>query len=240
MARLPRKLTVRPHHAVHKIWRGHNKEYNLGSDFEKNTYLKYLNDEFESDRFDVGATIEALTLMSNHTHEMFRVVNPEEFSGHMRRHHSRYGMFFNKLKKRSGKVAEDRPKTCLIQDEEHEMRAVFYIHANPLRANIVKDMRNYFYSTHRLYAFGKREAWMRNITLPAWYMRLGSTMSIRQRKYRQLFALYLKNEGGTRQNFLHKLFFGQQLWVLEQNKHLKAWRKAHRPSTSASSAKPPP
>ncbi len=229
MARLPRSLSVQSDSRVHKIWRGHNREWNLGTDEQKSRYLDFLNDDLESKKHHAGSEVQAICLMSNHTHELYNVLKATEFSNHMRRHHSRYGMYFNRQNGRSGKVAEDRPKTCLIADEEHEMKTVFYIHANPIRAHIVKDARDYRWSTHKLYAFGKKEEWMKNIRLPDWYMKLGKNMQQRQRKYRQLFVQFLKTFGVTRQNFLHSLFYGPPLWMQERRKLVSKWSRERSP-----------
>lgn len=228
MARVPRSFSVLPNHRVHKVWRGHNKEWNLGTDEQKLKYLEFLNDDIESKRFDCGNVLQALTLLSNHTHEMAHVIEPTLYSNHMRRHHARYGAYFNRENDRSGKVAEDRPHTTLICGEQQEMETVFYIHANPVRAKIVKDARNYRWSTHRLYAFGKREPWMKNVRLPEWYMKLGRTAPLRQRAYRKLFARYLKRGGRSKQNFLNTRFFGPLHWILKNEKKVSAWLRKHR------------
>lgn len=227
MPRIPRRLQVIKNHSVHKIWRGHNKEFNLGSPEHKAAYLEFLNDELESEKHESGSQVHAVTLMSNHTHEVFGVEKQPLFSNYMRRHHSRYGAYFNKRQNRSGKVAEDRPKTCLLADSHHEMVCTFYIHANPVRAKLVKDARNYPWSTHRLYAFGKRELWMRNITLPKWYLALGLTMAERQSKYRKLYSRYLKSSGNVRQTFLQQRFFGPGSWQLKLEQRVKNWRQRH-------------
>ncbi len=227
MPRIPRSITLLPGFAVHKIWRGHNREWNLETNEQKQKYLDILNEELESKQ--VGAVFNALTLMSSHTHEIPNIELPILFSKHMRRHHSRYGMFFNKLMNRCGKVAQDRPKTCLIADEEHQMKTTFYIHANPVRAGIVRDAKDYYWSTHKLYAFGKRELWMRNIKLPGWYMKLGRTSEQRQSKYRKLFAGYLMATGNRKQLFHQRLFFGPTVWVGEREMVVAEWRAAHAP-----------
>src|ERR1700722_3078822 len=97
MARIPRSLTVLPNHSVHKVWRGHNREFNLPSDHEKLAYLDFYNQDVENKKYTQGSVLQALTLMSNHTHEMFHISLPKLFSHHMRRHHSRYGSYFNRL-----------------------------------------------------------------------------------------------------------------------------------------------
>jgi len=225
VARIPRNLSVRPGYSVHKVWRGHNREWNLKTGEQKQKYLDFMNQDLESNQYEAGSTILALTLMSNHTHELFDVSCQKLFSNHMRRHHSRYGRYFNDLKNRRGKVAEDRPHTTLIADDHHKMMCTFYIHANPHRAKI-GDPERYEYSTHKLYAYGKRSIWMRNVALPEWYLRLGKTMAQRQKKYRVLFARYLKSSGLRKQTFLRKLFFGPIPWMLGNEERVIEWRKS--------------
>ena len=91
----------------------------------------------ELERSSDENVLYAVTLMSNHGHEVYGIGDRELFSRQMRRHHGRYGQDFNRVYGRSGKVAEDRPKTCLLENEHFEMRVTFYIHANPLRAGMV-------------------------------------------------------------------------------------------------------
>jgi REP element-mobilizing transposase RayT len=229
MARIPRSIKVLPNYSVHKVWRGHNGECNLGSDIDKITYLRFMNADLESTKFDAGSNIQALALMSNHSHEIFLVKIPELFSGHMRRHHSRYGASFNRANNRCGKVAQDRAHTTLIADAQHEINAVCYIHANPVRSKMVKDARNYQWSTHRLYAFGKRDPWMKNIKFPKWYIALGETPEMRQSGYRKIFARYLKEKGLVEQSFLKPFFYGPPIWRQQREELVAQWRKANRP-----------
>ena len=229
MARVPRSLSVKEGFSVHKVWRGHNKEWNLGTTEQKKKYLEYLNEDIESPRFQLASTLHAVTLMSNHSHEIVKIHRLVSFSNHMRRHHTRYGMHFNRSNNRCGKVAQDRPHTCLIENDYHEMKAVFYVHANPMRAGIVGDSRDYVWSTHKLYAFGKREEWMRNVSFPEWYMRLGKTMKDRQKKYRIFFARFLKESSNQRQNFLKSRFFGSLQWMEDLEEEIKEWRQRYVP-----------
>lgn len=229
MARLPRSLTVLPGFSVHKIWRGHNRENNLNTPEEKSNYLQFLNEDLESEKFQSGAVINALTLMSNHAHEIFEIGNPDQFSNHMRRHHSRFGAYFNRTHQRSGKVAEDRPKTCLLENERSQMIATFYVHANPVRAKMVRNACQYPWSTHRFYAFGKRAEWMRNIVLPSWYRKLGKNNVDRQRKYRKLFDAYIKREGLAALPQLLSHSFGSPLWQLARNELVQRWHREQRP-----------
>jgi REP element-mobilizing transposase RayT len=224
MPRIPRRLIVFAGYPVHKIWRGHNKEWNLKTPKEKEKYLSLLNDGLGENN-----PLQASTLMSNHTHALYWTTDPSLFSNQMRSHHSKYGRYFNKKHQRCGKVAQDRPKTCLIEEDTHYMCAVFYIHANPIRAGIVKDAKDYVYSTHKLYAFGKKEVWMNKIEFPDWYLALGHNMRERQRNYRKLFDAYLREYGYRKQTFLNRCFFGSPIWQVNMNDALRTWRRSHAP-----------
>ena len=227
MARVPRSLLIFEGFPVHKIWRSHNKEWNLKTVQEKEKYLCFLNDGLEE-----GNPLQALALMSNHTHELYRITNAQLFSDQMRLHHSKYGRYFNAKHQRTGKVAQDRPKTCLIEDDAYYMYAVFYIHANPVRAGIVNDAKDYAYSSHKLYAFGKREPWMQKIEFPDWYLALGKNMRERQRNYRKLFDAYLREHGYRKQTFLNNHFYGSPIWQINMNASVCGWRRSHDPPTS--------
>ena len=192
MARVPRRHIIYEGCTVHKVWRGHNKEYNLEQPEWKKRYLSILNHEIEKS----DSEIQALTLMDNHTHELPRVGSTKGFSEWMRRHHAKYGMYFNRTNGRSGKVAEDRPKTVLAENDDAVLELILYIHANPFKSRMDRRRaENYQWSTHRLYAYGKRLPWMKNIKFAPSYMALGRTMKERQRAYRKMFAGYLADRG---------------------------------------------
>lgn len=221
MPRIPRHLTVMPDYQVHKIWRGHNREWNLKASHEKQKYTDLINDELTHS----PNALHTVVLMSNHTHEIYTVTDVPKFSNEMRRSHGRYGMYFNRLHRRCGKVAQDRPRTCTIEADDYAMRATFYIHANPLRAKIVKDANHYKWSTHSLYAFGKRLPWMKRVVLPGWYLALGDTMLARQRRYRRLFDEYLEEVGLRKLSFHQRPFYGSQAWQLPYLRSITAWRR---------------
>ena len=230
MPRIPRELIVYSDASVHKIWRGHNKEWNLNTRNEKLRYLKFMMDEHKENNPN---PMQALCLMSNHTHEIVYIDDVKTFSNQMRRHHSRYGAYFNKLHTRRGKVAQDRPKTCLIGSHEDAMKVTFYVHANPLRARITKNASNYPWSTHKLYAFGEKPNWLKHFVWPDWYMALGKNWLQRQKMYRKLFDAYLREFGLIKQPNFYQNFIGPTLWKLPLQQKILEWYRSHAPPTLA-------
>ncbi len=153
-------------------------------------------------------------IMDNHVHMQMSYDECSSYlSSFMRVSHAQFGATFNKIFRRSGKVANERPKTPLIENSDHLMRVHFYIEANPVRANMVKlEKLKYFkYSSYKFFAFGIKDEWSKLITLPDWYMELGKTMAIRRSKYRKLFLSYLTNEVFGSQ-WIYKKFIGSPLW----------------------------
>jgi len=221
MPRIPRNLILEEGYQTHKIWRGHNREWNISSNAEKEVYLNQMNKVLEKQNHPNDLNVFAL--MFNHTHELFHVNDKKEFSNMMRNHHSRYGMYFNQKHKRQGKVAYERPKTTLIENDEYSMNATFYIHANPVKAGISKNAANYRWSTHKLYAFGKREKFMKYVKFPAWYMDLGKTWESRQKIYRRLFDAYLREYGLIELPALNKNFYGSLVWMAKLSEKVSAW-----------------
>ena len=142
----------------------------------------------------------------------------------MRHAHGIFGSQYNRIHKRSGKVAEARPKTSLIQNTEHEMRVHFYIEANPIRAGICspEQLKNYKFNSFRFYAYGIKDEYTKLLTLPQWYLELGSTQKERQRTYRKLFYEYLNEQSSPQWNFknFEQAFIGSGLWRIEQERRV--------------------
>ncbi|MCB0309302.1 MAG: transposase [Bdellovibrionales bacterium] len=208
------------------MWRGHNREWNLNTPDEKRAYLNFLG-EGQMRICKQFNSLHALCLMSNHVHELYTLDDLATFSNFMRQHHGRYGLFFNRKHQRQGKVAQDRPKTCAIENDYHDMIVTFYIHANPLRAKICGDAKDYLWSSHALYAFGKKASWMKGIRIqfPKWYLQLGKTWKERQANYRKAFDAYLK-EHGLRKKELSALGVGSYSWILRRKQMLRTlWKQ---------------
>ncbi|MCB0407322.1 MAG: transposase, partial [Bdellovibrionales bacterium] len=200
---------------VHKFWRCHNKEYYLMPNKIKSLYHKCIENNLKKDNLNNFISIHAFCYMDNHHHELTQYKNSSKnISNYMQRTHSDFGRIYNNLNDRSGKVAESRPKTPLIQDDEHLIQVHFYIEANPVRAKKipVEKLKQYKYSSFRFYAFGVEDEYTKLLTIPDWYLRLGKTKLERQKKYRKLFYQYLNKQGVEPHGFL-QAFIGKSDWI---------------------------
>ena len=220
--RIPRSLQLFSTRGfIHQFWRCHNKEFYLLKSSIKALYLQCVQRALKSHNKDGSLQIFAYTVMDNHFHSLMNYRDgSSKFSRFLRQAHGLFGAKFNKLNKRSGKVAEGRPKTSLIENIEHLMRVHFYIEANPVRAGkcSVNLLRCYKFSSYRYYAYGIKDEFTSILTVPEWYRKLGRTARLRQSRYRTLFLDYLRKP--TEKVEMFSAFIGSTLWRLSALKLL--------------------
>jgi len=205
----------------------------MDADSTKALYLKSTEMGLKHRNTDGKVLLQAYCVMSNHSHQILRYTDGMDvLSRFMRVAHGEFGRVFNKLFNRSGKVANERPKTVVVQEAERsQMRAHMYVEANPIRAGIRKfeNLKLYRFSSFHFYAHGIIDEFTQLLVPPDWYLQLGRTPEERQRKYRSLFQAYLKQDETKPEVYL-KRFFGEALWCLEQ------WGKIRQSLRSVSTA----
>jgi REP element-mobilizing transposase RayT len=92
----------------------------------------------------------AWALIPNHFHALLRTA-AAPLSKVMRRLMTGYAVTFNKRHRRSGHLFQNRYKSIVCEEDPYLLELVRYIHLNPLRAGLVKDIKgldNYPWSGH--------------------------------------------------------------------------------------------
>ncbi|MCH2534583.1 MAG: hypothetical protein MK008_09100 [Bdellovibrionales bacterium] len=117
------------------------------------------------------------------------------------------------MHERSGKIANERPYSSLIEDFNHIFKVHLYIEANPIKARMfnLSNLKNYKYSSFRLFAFGEMDELNDFITIPSWYIALGNTPAIRQKRFRKIFIDYILNMD-FKFNLFKERFIGTPRW----------------------------
>lgn len=77
---------------------------------------------------------------------------------------SSYTKAINKAFSRTGSLFQNHTKTKLITDERYLFRLINYIHQNPLRTGLVKNIVDWEFSSYRDY-IGKRKGTLIDKTL---------------------------------------------------------------------------
>jgi biotin operon repressor len=131
--------------------------------------------------------------MPNHFHLLVRPgVKP--LSDLMRKVLTGYAIYFNCRHKRRGYLYQNRYKSILCQEEAYLLELIRYVHLNPLRARIVKDIRElnkYRWSGHSV-LMGEQKAEFQSTGEVL--ERFGGTKSTAIKKYLE-FIEAAKNTG---------------------------------------------
>lgn len=118
--------------------------------------------------------LQSYCLMTNHVHLQVETLDypPGDIIKYL---HSNYAKYFNKKYEFGGHLFESRYGSVLLDSKAQELDTHRYIHLNPLRAAIVKDLNDYEWSSYRAYvgitqdAFTEREQILSSFSEPKLY-----------------------------------------------------------------------
>ncbi len=126
---------------------------------------------FYAKSFDI--TLHNYCLMSNHYHLLLEIKKDEipqargqNLSKFMRQLNMNYSIYFNKKYKRVGHLWQGRFKSWYVIDEAYLYTLMCYIEQNPLKANMVKHIEAYPYSSYHYFLDHKaipeclKDAWV--------------------------------------------------------------------------------
>ncbi|MBI5167066.1 MAG: transposase [candidate division NC10 bacterium] len=144
MARKPR--LEYPGAFYHVIARGNQKQkiFHREADFRK--YLTLLS--LYRNRYSF--TLYAYTLMENHVHLLLET-GEVPLSKILQGLQQSYTGYYNRRYQTIGHLFQGRYKAILCHRDAYLLELVRYIHLNPVRAKIVKDPKDYPWSSHRAY-----------------------------------------------------------------------------------------
>ncbi len=97
-----------------------------------------------------GITLHNYCLMSNHYHLLIEITQ-ENLSKFMRQLNMNYAIYFNKKYKRVGHLWQGRFKSWYVTDEAYLYTLMCYIEQNPLKANMVTELKEYPYSSYHYF-----------------------------------------------------------------------------------------
>lgn len=119
----------------HVIVRGIERSDIFLDDDDRGRFVERLN----SLLVDTGTDCFAWALIPNHFHLLLRC-NHIDLSLFMRRLLTGYAVTFNRRHARSGHLFQNRYKSIVCEEEPYLLELIRYIHLNPLRAGLVKDL----------------------------------------------------------------------------------------------------
>ncbi len=179
----------------HVIVRGIEKKEIVSDKYDRADFVKRMGELAQ----ETGTSIYAWSLMTNHAHILLKS-GPLGLSKYMRRFLTGYAIAYNIRHKRHGHLFQNRYKSIVCDEDAYFQELVRYIHLNPLRAKIVKDMSaldRYVWCGHGVIMGTKRREWQDRNYVLAWF---GTKESEAKRTYRE----YVKDgiEQGRREDLV--------------------------------------
>ncbi len=147
---MPRNPRVKSETGIyHIILRGINRQSVFGDDEDRKRLLSTLK------RYQAicGYLIYAYCLMSNHVHLLIKI-GEEPLEQVMRRISGSYVYWYNQKYDRIGNLFQDRFKSEPVESDLYLLTVTRYIHQNPLKAGIVTNFDDYFWSSYNDYLKG--------------------------------------------------------------------------------------
>ncbi|HEV8343350.1 MAG TPA: transposase, partial [Candidatus Binatia bacterium] len=139
-----------PGGVYHVISRGNQRQviFNGGNDYHQ--FQVFLEEAQKRYSF----TLYAYVLMPNHFHLLIEV-GSYPLSKVMQTLLYRYTRYYNKRHNKVGHLFQGRYRAILCDKESYLMELIRYLHLNPVRAGLVKDAKEYVWSSHGNYLKGR-------------------------------------------------------------------------------------
>ncbi len=135
---MPRQSRIDAPEALHHIIaRGNEKRKIFEDKLDRKKFLVRLEDILSH----TLTVCYAWALIPNHFHLLLRT-GTVPIATVMRRLLTGYAIYFNRRHRRYGHLFQNRYKSVLCQEDPYFLELVRYIHLNPLRAKVVKDLRS--------------------------------------------------------------------------------------------------
>jgi REP element-mobilizing transposase RayT len=148
MARRPRLFA--PGLLYHVIVRGNQRRKTFYDDQDYRVYL----DRLARYRQRYGYTVHAYCLMPNHVHLLVES-GRSPLGKFMQGLQQSYSQYFNLRHRKVGHVFQGRYQAIVCQKDDYLLELLRYIHLNPVRSGLAKDLKDYAYSGHEAYLRGK-------------------------------------------------------------------------------------
>src|SRR3989338_158317 len=163
----------------HIIIRGIEKKPIVKDDSDRAEFV----DRMGKIALETKTPVYAWALMTNHAHILLRS-GANGLPGFMRRFLTSYVGFFNRRHKRHGHLFQNRYKSIVCDEDNYFMELVRYIHLNPLRAGLVKDMAmldRYRWCGHSGLMAARKYDWHHADDVLIWF---GKSTRVARRAYR--------------------------------------------------------
>ncbi len=137
----------------HVMVRGNNRKNIFHDDDDFTKYIDLIKDNKK--KYDLK--IYHYVLMNNHAHIIIKSQYGKNLSEAMKRVGVSYTRYYRKKHKGIGHLFQDRFKSYVIQEGIYLLECGRYIELNPVRANIIKEPKEYKWTSYPTYVEGEED-----------------------------------------------------------------------------------
>ena len=151
----------------HVIIRGIEKRAIVDDQIDRQDFVA----RFGNVAMSTKTTIFAWALMRNHSHILLKS-GAQGLSSFMRRFLTGYAISYNRRHSRQGHLFQNRYKSIVCEEDSYFQELVRYIHLNPLRAKIVKDLSeldSYSWCGHSVIMGKRKNEWQERGYVLRWF-----------------------------------------------------------------------
>mgnify|MGYP000611685232 CR=1 FL=1 len=151
----------------HVIIRGIEKRRIVDDGVDQGAFIERMGQA----ALETGVTIYAWSLLPNHAHILLKS-GQAGLSQYMRRFLTGYAITYNRRHNRYGHLFQNRFKSIVCDEDVYFKELVRYIHLNPLRAKLVKNLReldHYPLSGHHCLMGKKDYGWQDRRYVLSWF-----------------------------------------------------------------------
>jgi len=181
---MPRQARIDAPGALHHIiCRGIERQDIFKDNTDRNRFLERLASVLQM----TATPCYGWALIPNHFHLLLKT-GKEPITQIMRRLLTGYAVTFNRRHRRYGRLFQNRYKSILCQEDNYLLELVRYIHLNPLRAGIVKDLNlldRYAYTGHGTLMGKRKNPWQDTVSILQLF---GKSRYAARKKYRDFVA----------------------------------------------------
>ncbi|MCM8829539.1 MAG: transposase [Candidatus Omnitrophica bacterium] len=213
---MPRIARIAPKEYVyHVLTRGNNRQDVFKDERDYKRYIEILNKYKERYKFKIYHYV----LMRNHVH---LVVEPSERGGTlaeiMKCINLSYAQYYKARYKHIGHLWQDRYKSILISKDNYLLACGSYVELNPVRAGIVKDPKDYKWSSYNTYAYGKIDTLIDEHPI---YKEMSENETERRNKYREFITGILKEKDAMKGEMDRRVIYGSEEFIDKVTKEYK-------------------
>lgn len=188
----------------HITARGNRREKIFYSDRDKEIFLKKLEEML----IKYSMICYAYCLMDNHYHLFIKTTQPNLSQG-IHYLNSSYTNWFRNKHQIIGPIFQGRFKSILVDADNYALMLSAYIHLNPLRAGIVRQLKDYPWSSYLDYLNLRKS----NISDPSFVLNLIDNNIFKSiKKYREYVIKYQNMKDPLRESY-HHIALGSELFI---------------------------